>query len=396
MKKYLIWIGIVCLFVSCGGSQQASNSLQNGDYHKAFDIALTKIKKGKNKSSAQKNVPVLKEAYDKSLEKDKQELLQLKKNPSIANLTTSYKILSLLDVRHSQVAALEPLYYEGKPYPFHLQDHSAEIKAAKDKLAHNLYTSSKTLLQSASKEDAKKAYKHLDELLYIYPEYKRDIEDLSKKAKEKGSNYVLVQLNNKISQHLQDSTSRSELKQFATINNSNFDNPWLIFHQQRKPGVQYDYIATYSLNQYIASPEKTNNQKVAQKKQVQDGWNYQYDDKGNVKKDADGNDMKTPKYKEVTADIEVFQQVKTTTIKGELSIKNTKSNKIVKKEAIDGEAKLENVYATYKGDQRAIDQKYYQALQNKKGTFPPDDAFHKYALEIIKQKGMQHLNQLQF
>ncbi len=129
---------------------------------------------------------------------------------------------------------------------------------------------------------------------------------------------------------------------------------------------------------------------------MQDGWNYQYDEKGNVKKDADGNDMKTPKYKEVTADIEVFQQVKTTTIKGELSIKNTKSNKIVKKEAIDGEAKLENVYATYKGDQRAIDQKYYQALQNKKGTFPPDDAFHKYALEIIKQKGMQHLNQLQF
>ena len=155
-------------------------------------------------------------------------------------------------------------------------------------------------------------------------------------------------------------------------------------------------MANFTLDKLEFVPEQLNQQKVAQKKRVQDGWKYTYDAKGNVMKDKEGNDIKEAKYVDVTAEVQLFQQVKSATVSGYLTIKNSKTGNVINTNPLSGEAKLEHVYAKYRGDQRAIEEKYYDALNSKEAEFPKDEVFKKYALDNLKKQALDILNQQKF
>jgi len=397
MKNTVIVLFACSLLVACGGSQKASSAISSGNYHKAFDLAVTNLQKDKTKNSSQKNIPILKEAYDKAASKDNATIARLKNATDKNSLYTVYQKYQTMDIRQDEVMALQPLYFEGKEYTFDFEDYSKNISTAKDGLSKFLYNESKTLLATGKKEDARIAFKNLEELYYdINADYKSDIRSLLDKAKATSSSFVLVTLNNKITNQLQDSTSISEVAQFKKINTTNFDNPWVIYHEKKDYNVKYDYSAGFSLDKLQFVPEKLNQEKVAQKKRVQDGWKYTYDAKGNVMKDKDGNDIKEAKYVDVTAEVQLYQQVKSAIITGSLVIKNIKTGSIISTHPLTGEAELENVYAKYRGDQRAIEEKYHKALQNKEAKFPEDEVFKKYALDNLKKQAMGILNQQKF
>ncbi len=397
MKKYIAILSITVLFISCGGSQKAASAVSSGNYHQAFDLAVANLNKDKTKSSNQKNIPVLKEAYQKALEKDNQEIAILEKSPTKSNLQNIYQKYLLMDIRQDEVKALQPLYFEGQEYTFVFKDYSKKTAKAKYNLSKYLYDESRTLLSSSSKEDARLAHKNLETLLYdLSSNYKNDIQSLLDQATKKASSFVLVSLNNKINNQLQDSTSRSEIANFTNINTSNFNNSWVIYHDKKDYNTQYDFLVDFSLDKLEFVPEKLNQQVVAQKKRVQDGWKYTYDAKGNVMKDKDGNDIKEAKYVDVDAEIQLFQQVKSANLNGSLIIKDAKTGQLIKTNPLTGEAKLENVYAKYRGDQRAIEEKYYDALNNKQAQFPADEVFKKYALDNLKNQALGILNQQKF
>ena len=397
MKNTVAILFLSALLFSCGGSQKASSAISSGNYHKAFELAATNLRKDKTKSSNQKNVPILKEAYDKAASNDKAAITQLKKINSKKNLYSVYQKYLMMDIRQDEVKALQPLYFEGKEYTFNFKDYSKNISNSKDDLSKFLYDESKTLLATSKKEDARIAFKNLEELYYdINADYKSDIRSLLDRAKAASSSFVLVTLNNKITSQLQDSTSVSEIAQFKKINTANFDNPWVIYHDKKDYNVKYDFSADFSLDKLQFIPEKLNQEKVAQQKKVQDGWKYKYDAKGNVLKDKEGNDVKEAKYVIVKAEVMLYQQIKSATINGALVIKNVKTGAVISTHPLTGEAKLENVYAKYRGDQRAIEQKYHKALQNKEAKFPEDAIFKKYALDNLKKQAMGILNQQKF
>jgi hypothetical protein len=385
------------LFISCGGSKKAANAVSSGNYHQAFDLAIANLSKDKSKSSNQKNIPILKEAYQKALQKDTQEITFLEKNLTKNNLQSIYQKYLLMDIRQDEVKALQPLYFEGQEYTFSFKDYTKKTARAKRNLSKYLYDESRTLLLSTSKEDARLAHKNLEILLYdLSSDYKSDIQDLLNQATIKASSFVLVTLNNKINNQLQDSTSRSEIANFKNINTSNFNNPWVIYHDKKDTKTNYDYSVNFTLDKLQFIPEKLNTEIVAQKKRVQDGLKYTYDAKGNVMNDKEGNDIKEAKYVDVTAEVQLFQQVKSATVNGSLTIKNYKTGAIINTNPLTGEAKLENVYAKYRGDQRAIEEKYYDALNKKEAQFPADEVFKKYALDNLKKQALGILNQQKF
>ena len=397
MKNKIILLFTSILLIACGSTQKASNAISTGNYQEAFDLAAAKLRKDKTKSSSQKNVPILKEAYNKAMASDKNDIARLKNATDENSLYTVYLKYSAMDIRQDEVKSLLPLYYEGKEITFDFEDYSKRISESKNKISKYLYDKSVQLLASNKKEDARLAHKNLEKLYYdLNSNYKSDISNLIKKAKAKASSFVLVTLNNKITNQLQDSTSRSEIASFTKINTSNFNNPWVIFHNKRDYATNYDYSVNFTLDKLQFVPEKLNQQRVVQKKRVQDGWQYVYDAKGNVMKDKDGNDIKKARYIDVAAEVILYQQVKSATINGSMTIKNKKTGAIIGTHPLAGEAKLENVYAKYRGDQRAIEQKYYKALQNKEAKFPADDVFKKYALDNLKKQAMGILNQQKF
>ena len=381
MKRIIIVFTVLAVIVSsCKGTQKTQRAIDSGDYNAAFNIAIEKLNKDKNKY--EKQVPLLKNAYDKATEKDLADIKRLKKQNPV-NLEAIYKKYMTLDVRQDEIILLEPLYFEGKKITFNTRDYSSDIATSKKNYADELYNKATPLMYN-SKENSRKAFKILEDLQYVDPNYRSDLASLIRSAKKRGSDFVFVKLHNSVANQLKDTASLSLLNNFAKIRSGDFDNKWIVMHDKKDYSVVYDYQADIYLDKFTSIPEKEESQRVKQEKEIQTGWIYQKDAKGNVMKDKDGNDIRKPKMEKVHADLVLYKQSKTTTLEGKVIMKNLKTGTTSNPQPIKGEAKLENVYGIYKGEPKAIDQKYHKALQNKKQTFPAQIKFNEFALQTFK------------
>jgi len=144
------------------------------------------------------------------------------------------------------------------------------------------------------------------------------------------------------------------------------------------------------------APQQVNSELIPQQARIKDGWEYIYDSNGNVAKDSLGNDRKRDKIITVQAEVRVMQQIKSGQVDGTITIKNLINNTTTANTPVLGEARFENTYAIFRGDQRAIEEKYYQLLQNKEVPFPIDSEFIKYALADFKAKMLQIIDNQQF
>ncbi len=391
LKNYTLVISILLLVSACGSAKKAEKSVESGDYDNAFNIAITELTKDKNKKSNQKLIPTLKNAFDKAADRDLHKIKLLKKDNNTNNLKKIYALYVSMDVRQDDVISIQPLYIENKEVKFNLKDYSKEIEASLLKYSSHLYTTGTQQL-AGSKLDARKAFETFNNLEYINPNYVGNLSSLVTQAKKKGSSIVLIKLQNKIQQL----TTQDQTDELMRISSSNMNNQWVIFHDKKDYNTTYDYETTVILDQSQITPEQINTETVQQQAQVRDGWEYVYDHNGNVAKDSLGNDIKRDKIITVQAEVKLFQQLKTSRVDGAFVIKNARTNTQMSSTPILGEAKFENVFAQFRGDQRAIEEKYVQALQNKEAPFPVDEEFIKYALADFKSKMLQLLNQQRF
>jgi len=375
---YSLLIGII--LISCGGVQKTTDHLQSGNYTGAFNTAVAQLSKDKTKKSNQKQIPLLKEAYIKAAASDLAEIKSLQKNKSPENLKKVYGNYLNLDIRQDEVRVLQPLYYEGAEVDFVFDDYTKDIAAAKRNYSESLYSTAQKLMKGNTL-DAREAHKYLNDLQYVNPSYKVGLSALIQKAKNKGSSFVLVNLKNDIK-----AISNDSINHINKINASNFDNQWVIYHDKKDRKVKYNYQVDISLDKLTFEPEKTLEETVRQEGKVQDGWQYKLDGNGNVMKDDKGNDIKTPKYKVVAAEVMLYQQNKASKIDGIITIKDLIKKTTVTTKPEFGEAKFQHTYAKYRGDQRAIEQKYFEALKSKAVIYPKDYEFIKYTISNFKQK----------
>jgi hypothetical protein len=388
LKKYLIFSFVLFVIGACSASKKAEKSLESGNYDQAFDIGFTELSKDK---SDEKLIRAFKQAYDKANERDLRQIEELIKTNNAENLKKIYALYEKIDARQYQVISLKPLYIGGNEVDLKVTDYSNEIATAKANYSKFLYDAANAKMNTGNKLDAREAYKLYSDLEFVNPGYVSNLPDLVAKAKMKGSSIILLKLDNKIVNQ----TTDEDVKELTRISESNMNNPWLVFHDKKDKNVTYDHEISILLNKFSVTPQQVNSQVVPQQARVKDGWEYIYDAKGNVMKDSLGNDMKRDKIITVQAEINIFQQVKSGAVEGNLTVKNLKTNSQTATTPVVGEAKFENQYALYRGDQRAIEQKYYEVLQKKEVPFPPDNEFVKYSLSDFKAKMMDFINQQQ-
>ena len=389
MKNFLLLL-LSLIILSCGSTQTATNQIQSGNYVDAFNTSVAELNKDKTKKSNQKLIPILKEAYTKAAQTDLDEIKTLQKSNTPINLKKIYGNYLNLDIRQDEVRALQPLYFEGNEVAFAFDDYTNKIQTAKSKYSEILYKNATASLKG-NQMDARNAYALLEDLMYINPDYKTNLNALLQQAKSKGSSFVLVTLKNNVK-----AVSNDSIKDLSSINNANFNNQWVIYHNQKQRNVNYNYQVYVSLDKLTFEPENTLQETVPQEAKIQDGYQYQLDANGNVMKDDKGNDIKVAKYIVVKAEVALYQQNKSSKLEGSIII-----NDLVKKSTLStnptfGEAKFQHIYGKYKGDQRAIDQKYYDALKSTEVPYPKDFEFVKYSVSNFKQKITELLSQQQF
>jgi len=391
LKKTTFIISLLFLLSACSASKKAAKSIASGDYDKAFDIAILKLNKDKYKKSNQKLIPSLKIAFEKANERDLKQIGILRKVHNLSNLRRIYALYSGIDVRQDDVIALLPLSFENKEIKFKITDYSKKIKTSLNTYSEELFSVAKQQL-AGSKFDARDAYDNFNDLEFVNPSYEPNIVDFIQEAKMKGSSLVILKVNN----HISTQTTPDLIDELTRISESNMNDEWVIYHNSKESGINYDYEVLINLDQVHISPEQVNSETIPQKATIKDGWEYVYDTNGNVAKDSLGNDIKRDKIISVSAEIKMFTQLKTARIDGKLVVKNLGSHAILNDIPMFGEAKFENNFALYHGDQRAIEKKYYKALQSKEAPFPNDSDFVKYSVAEFRIKMLKVLNEQDF
>jgi len=354
-------------FVSCTSIEKL---VETGQYDKAIYYATNKLSGAKvNKVEYVKG---LETAFKKATEKDMAYIDKLKNEGNPETWETILSIYNTISDRQEQIRPLLPLTDEnGKKANFLFVNTNDLEKEAKEQTINFLYSSAKDFLQEArSSKDripARKAYESLLKLKNYAARF-LDVPQLEREARELGTTKILVNVQN-YSQAVFPAGLEDEILRLGF---RDLDREWQKFDAYPERNREYDLGITLILSNVQVSPGTVSEKSFSEKKEIPDGFQYSLDEKGNVKKDTAGNDIKLPKTKVIEAQIlEVFQS-KSAGLSGRLEVMDLHTKGVRESRDINTVAIFENRAASFKGDERALTEDTKKRLGNRPAVFPTD------------------------
>lgn len=364
MKKILLSVSVSIFLIACGGVRKSEKNLASGNYDQVIFETLDNLRTNKTADRKAPYIDLLKSAFDKAVARDERQLEFLKKEANPNTLPEQFEIITDLINRQERIRPILPL----PKVKFNFKDYSDQTIAIKNKLSSFLLENSKTLLNSNLKADARQAYEDLMYLNSINPGYE-NINILLDEAVAKGTSYVRLSLVNEtetaLPQRLEDD--------LLNIDTYNLNEQWVQYHNRPLDGLNYDYDLILSFRAINVSPETLKERIVPQEKKIKDGFEYELDANGNVKKDSLGNDIKLDKYKTLKASLHEFRQSKNAQLSAQVDLIDLSTNQIAASFPLSDGYIFEHIYATYQGERDAIDPKMLKFLANKPIPFPSNE-----------------------
>ena len=170
------------------------------------------------------------------------------------------------------------------------------------------------------------------------------------------------------------------------FNTYQVDNFWTRYHTQPSNKQDFDYLMQLNFQNILISPEQVTEKQLVKEKVVKDGFEYVLDANGNVAKDSLGNDIKVDKLKTVTCSFYRFTQLKTTQLNAEVTFTELTTNRILNSYPLSSQFVFEHVYATHRGDRRALEDDLIVLLDLAAVPFPSNEQMVYDASEDLKQQ----------
>lgn len=366
--KFIPLVIMFIMLISCGSSQK---SLSNGNYEKAIIDSVLRLKKDRNNS---KQALVLQEAYNKATAIDLGEIKRLKKEVSIQpqNWTKIYDIYDRMSIREITIIPVMPLYADGRELILNVPNITNNLEDAKAEASNQLYKKGIGELQKGDKLSARDAYKTFNQLVEFNYNY-RDAKAKREEAKAKGSLNIFVKMVNKTGRVLPTTFERDLL----TFREGSFSDPWILYSIKKDVQTNYHYEIDLEINQIIADRYSEQQNQFRETARVIVGYQ--------TKQDENGNTVKVPQYADVYADVLETLQMKPIRVAGIAIYKAHNSQKIVTEIPIEREEAWKNVYAQFRGDQRALSKETIAKIQNGKKEVPTDKQFYEASGKLLNQ-----------
>jgi hypothetical protein len=358
---------LLMTFISCTSVEKLVDS---GQYDKAIYFSTNKLSGAKvNKAEFVKG---LETAFKKATDRDMAFVEKLKNEGNPESWETILSVYATISNRQESIRPLLPLTDEnGKKANFLFVNTNDLEKEAKEQTINFLYSSAKDFLQEArSTKDRIPARKAYDALLRLknYSARFMDVPQLEREARELGITKILVNVLN-YSQAVFPAGLEDEILRLGF---RDLDREWQKFDAYPEKNREYDLGITLILSNVQVSPGAVSEKSFIEKKEIPDGFQYLLDEKGNVKKDTAGNDIKLPKNKVIEAQIlEVFQS-KSAGLSGRLEVVDLHTKGVRESRDINTVAIFENRAASFKGDERALTEDTKKRLGNRPAVFPAD------------------------
>lgn len=140
------------------------------------------------------------------------------------------------------------------------------------------------------------------------------------------------------------------------------------------------------LAQINISPEQLREKEFVRERDIKDSWQYKLDRNGNVMKDSLGNDIKIDKLVTARATVLQIGQFKTSEVIGVVVFKDLAAKKLLDKFPIKSQFTIENYFASYRGDKRALLPEDVNLINNPRVLFPPNEQMVFDCGEDLKQQ----------
>jgi len=363
MKNILPLVIILSLFLSgCGSSKK---QLQKGNYDAAIAKAVKQLRKD---PSDVKQIEILEKSYIVANDQDNERIRYLRMEGKPNNWDDIYLTYKSLNDRQSLVKSVTPLNKNGKTIDFPYVDYMAEMLASKRKAADFYYAHGIELMKSGIKESYRQAYYEFVRA----KEYVGDYEGIDTRIQDSrnlGMSKVLVSIQN---------TSMIKFpKEFEqdmlALDLPALNSEWVEYHTQNlNDDVKYDYYVDVKIKNIAVSPDKTIQKDTVIKKEVEDGFTYVLDKKGNVMRDTLGNDIKVKKYKTLQCALVESVQLKACRIDGDVQVIQANPDKMLKKDPIGAESTFEHVSSRALGDIQALNASQLERTKTSPVPFPDD------------------------
>lgn len=381
MKKLLLSTLVLILVVSCSTSKKIEKAVSIGNYDQAISEAISKLRTNKDKRGKVDFIVMLHEAYNKATDRDLNNIEFLKKDNNPENYIRIYDAYVGLEDRQERIKPLLPLYINGKQVNFNFNNYANQIINQKNNASEQLYKNAKALLQSNNKLDFRAAYDDLKTIEDINPNYK-DVRNLMEAAHFKGTNFVLVNMIND-TQKVIPERLENDLLNFSSYGINNF---WAVYHATPENQISYDYNMRVNLRDINISPEQIKERQVIKEKQIADGKKSLLNENGQVVKDSLGDAIQVDNLKTVRCEYYEFTQFKSTQVTGNVEYVNLKNNQLVDAFPIASEFIFQHIYATSRGDRRALETTLIPFLERRAVPFPNEEQMIYDTGEDLKLK----------
>lgn len=356
----------------------AKKSFERNDYNSTINTVIDRI--SKNKKITDEDIEYLELAFNRAVENDKNKILQLKQSNNGNTWADIYTLYTEMMKRQDVIARFSPIYYSnGKSYTPIQQDYNSAREEARAKISEFHYNEAVKLLNTSTRANARLAYNHLDCIFFYYKDYK-DADKLIEIAKDKGTTHILLTV---------EKNPQLFLPQDFEYELLNYDysrslNNWMALYTNSGERQNFDFAVKLIITQSYVSPGIIKENSYNEEREIEEGWQYAYDNKGNVKKDSSGNDIKVPKFTKYSAKIIEAQMNRSATIRGTVDFYDYKNRRIIKQEAAQGESIFNYQYATYNGNIKALSSESLKKIKNNPAPFPSDADMILLATEQLK------------
>ncbi len=376
MKKIVsVSIILILILSACISSKK---QLEKGNYEAALDKAVRQLRKD---SRDTKQISILDKSFRTLNEQDNERIRFLKLEEKPANWDEIYQINKRMSDRQTYVRTVTPLELNGKTIEYPYVDYMPEMVAAKRKSADFYYAHGNELMKSKLKESYRQAFYEFVRAKEYVGNYE-GIENKIDDAKYLGMSRVLITLQNKslikFGQEFEEDLLSLDLPRL--------NSEWVEYHtQDLNQNTRYDYFVNVNIRNILVSPDQTMQKDTVVKKDVEDGFSYQLDKKGNVMKDSLGNDIRTKKYKTLQCALIETIQSKACQINGDVEVIQVNPNKILKKDPLGAQSDFEYVSARALGDIKALSQAQIEKTKSKAVPFPSDMEMVMRCSDALKQ-----------
>jgi uncharacterized protein YceK len=376
MKK-IVSVSIILILILSGCSS-SKKQLEKGNYEAALDKAVKQLRKD---SRDTKQISILDKSFKTLSEQDNERIRYLKLEEKPANWDEIYQINKRMSDRQAYVRTVTPLELNGKTIEYPYVDYMPEMVAAKRKSADFYFAHGNELMKNKLKESYRQAYNEFTRAKEYVGNYE-GIDNKINDAKYLGMSRVLITLQNKSLIKFDQEFEQDLL----SLDLPRLNSEWVEYHtKDLNQNTQYDYFVNINVRNIIVSPDQTMQKDTVVKKEVEDGFSYQLDKKGNVMKDSLGNDIKTKKYKTLQCALIETIQSKACQINGDVEVIQVNPNKVLKKDPLGAQSDFEFVSARALGDIQALSQAQIEKTKSKAVPFPSDMEMVLRCSDALKQ-----------